>query len=299
MSKNHKKRVNTKPSIIFLGSSDFSLPILDMLYKHFDLKCVVLKSREPTAVFLYARKNNIKTVLFDELSDLNFSCCDFVVVASFGKIIPESMVLQYKFINVHASLLPDLRGATPIQTALYKGYKVTGVSIILMDAKLDEGDILSQDKVNIDDDDNYKTLENKLSLLGSDLLKKTITNFNNITPVKQDSSKATYCYIGDFKREKAMINWNNTSLDIKNKVRAFYPAWTYLNGSMCNIKEVTLTDIKANKSGHILEDTKDLLIGCLDYYIKIDLIQKEGKQYVTGRDFKNGMKVKKLMFVSF
>ncbi|MHB8362188.1 MAG: methionyl-tRNA formyltransferase [Patescibacteria group bacterium] len=299
MSKNHKKRVNTKPSIIFLGSSDFSLPILDMLYKNFDLKCVVLKSREPTAVLLYARENNIKTILFDDLNDSELSNCDYIVVASFGKIIPKSMVLKYKFINVHASLLPDLRGATPIQTALYKGCKVTGVSIILMNDKLDEGDILSQDKINIDDGDNYKTLESKLSLLGANLLEKTLNDFKNITQEKQVHSKATYCYIDDFKREKGQIDWNLESIDVINKIRAFYPAWTYLSGVLCNIKEATLTDIESEEPGHILDDTKDLLVGCSDYYIKIDLIQKEGKQYITGKDFRNGMKTKRLMFVSF
>jgi methionyl-tRNA formyltransferase len=299
MSKNHKKRVNTKPSIIFLGSSDFSLPILDMLYKNFDLKCVVLKSREPTAVLLYARENNIKTILFDDLNDSELSNCDYIVVASFGKIIPKSMVLKYKFINVHASLLPDLRGATPIQTALYKGYKVTGVSIILMNDKLDEGDILSQDKINIDDGDNYKTLESKLSLLGANLLANTLLHFNNIIQRKQDSTKTTYCYIDDFKREKGQIDWNLESIDVINKVRAFYPAWTYLSGVLCNIKEATLSDIESEEPGHILDDTKDLLVGCSDYYIKIDLIQKEGKQYITGKDFRNGMKTKRLMFVSF
>ncbi len=292
MSKNHKKQVNTKPSIMFLGSSDFSLPILDMLYKNFDLKSVVLKTNEPTPVFLYAKENNIKTILFDDLSDLDLSNCDYIVVASFGRIIPKSMVLKYKFINVHASLLPDLRGATPIQTALYKGYKVTGVSIILMNDKLDEGDILSQDKINIDDGDNYKTLESKLSLLGTNLLQKTLSNFNHIVLEKQDSLKATYCYIDDFKREKGKIDWNETSLNVRNQVKAFYPAWTYLNGILCNIKEVNLTNIESEGPGHILNNTKDLLVGCSDYYIKIDLMQKEGKQYVTGKDFRNGIKVK-------
>ncbi len=290
MFKYRKKTRNPDSRIIFLGSSDFSLPILDMLYKNFDLKSVVLKTNEPTPVSLYAKENNIKTILFDDLNDTELFGCDFAVVASFGKIIPKSMVSKYKFINVHASLLPDSRGATPIQTALYKGYKVTGVSIILMNDKLDEGDILYQDNINIDDKDNYKTLESKLASLGANLLKKTIISFKDITQKKQDSLKATYCYIDDFKREKGQINWNETSLNVRNQVKAFYPAWTYLNGILCNIKEVNLTDIESEEPGYILKDTKDLLVGCSDYYIKIDLIQKEGKQYVTGRDFKNGIK---------
>ncbi len=224
MYKNHKKQVNSNlidinqgSRIIFLGSSDFSLSILDMIYKSFDLKSVVLKSSgskssqpvlpESNPVLLYAKKNHIKTILFEDLNDSELSNCDYIVVASFGKIIPKSIVSRYKFLNVHASLLPDLRGATPIQSAIYRGYKSTGVSIILMNDKMDEGDLLLQDKINIDDKDNYKTLESKLSLLGSDLLEKTISSFNNIVPRKQDSQEATYCYIDDFKREKGTIDW--------------------------------------------------------------------------------------------
>ncbi|MCL4392634.1 methionyl-tRNA formyltransferase [Patescibacteria group bacterium] len=274
---------------IFFGSNNFSLPILEYLVENTDLLGVVLKTEKNT-ISEYVKENEIKYVLYDDMKPQYLVNTDFVVVASFGKIIPANITDNFRCINVHGSMLPKLRGATPIQTALNLGYKTTGVSVIEMNSKMDEGDILLAKGIKISDNDNRESLEYRMGLLGGELLVDTLYNIDTIKKKKQDSSIATYCYISDFERSKGKIYWDDSAENIRNKVRAFYPAWSIYNGKSVNIKEVSITEIKSSTPGTILKESKDLLISCSDFYIKIDLIQKESKGYISGKEFRSGIK---------
>ena len=274
---------------IFFGSNNFSLPILEYLVENTNLLGVVLKT-EKNVISEYVKENKINYVLYDDMDSQYLSNTDFVIVASFGKIIPTNITDNFRCINVHGSMLPKLRGATPIQTALNLGYKTTGVSVIEMNSKMDEGDILSAKGIKISNNDNRETLEYKMGLLGGEILIDTLYNIDKIKKKKQDSSIATYCYISDFERSKGKIQWEDNAENIRNKIRAFYPAWSIYKGKSVNIKEVSITEIKSSTPGTILIDSKDLLISCSDLYIKVDLIQKESKSYISGREFRSGIK---------
>ncbi len=274
---------------VFFGSSNFSLPILEYLVENTNLLFVVLKT-EKNVISDYVKENNIKHVLYDDLNNKKLENTDYIIVASFGRIISSSIVSNFKCINVHAALLPKLRGATPIQTALMKGYKNTGISVIEMNEKMDEGDILAQRGIKISDDINREDLEYKMGLVGGELLVDVLFNIDKIKKKKQENSLASYCYVNDFSREKGRIKWDDTAENIRNKIRAFFPAWTVLDNKSINIKEGSVTNIKGGNPGMILEDSKDLLISCSDFYLKIQSIQKEGGNYMDGIDFKNGIK---------
>ena len=273
---------------IFFGSSNFSLPILEYLVENTQLLFVVLKTNK-NVIANYVKENNIKYILYEDLKISDLNAVDFNVVASFSKIIPDDIINNFRCINVHASLLPLLRGATPIQMVLKLGYKSSGVSIIEMTNRLDEGDILSQKSVKINYNDNRETLEYKMGLVGGEILIDTLYNIDRIKKKKQDNNLASYCYKKDFSRDKGRILWDNSAENVRNQIRAFYPAWSIYDGKNMNIKEASITEQKSSTPGEILRDSKDLLISCSDLYLKIDSIQQEGRNYITGREFKNGI----------
>ena len=274
--------------IAFFGSSHFSSIILEKLLKEFDIQFVVIKSIK-SDVSKLSSQLSIRTILFEDLNSDKLKNIDFCIVASFGSIIKNNLLNSCKFLNVHPSLLPKLRGATPIQSAIIRGLKKTGVSIIEMNEKMDEGDILFQVTLEIKGRINYLELEDKIANASIDPLIYSINNFTSIIPVKQKSLDSTYCYVNDFSRDKIKINWNSSSTHIDRLIRAAYPAWCYWGENIVNIKSVSLTDIKSKKTGYIDTLSKDLLISCRDFYIKVDEIQKEGGRYISGKEFKNGL----------
>jgi methionyl-tRNA formyltransferase len=278
----------SEKKIAFFGSSHFSSIILESLSEEFNIQFVVIKNIK-SDISTVSNKLSLRTILFDTLDPENIKEVDFCIVASFGAIIGRNFLNSNKFLNVHPSLLPKFRGATPIQSAIISGSKKTGVSIIKMNEKMDEGDILSQISIDMGDNINYLELEEKLANSSIKPLTYSINNFESIIPVKQDSSKATYCYISDFAREKIKINWNSNSDYIDRLVRSAYPAWCYFGESIVNIKSVSLTNRKSDKVGYIDSLNKDLLISSKDFFVKIEEIQKEGGRYITGREFKNGL----------
>ena len=278
----------SEKKIAFFGSSHFSSIILERLSKEFDIEFVVIKNIKSDVSKLSSRLS-IKTILFENIDTDKLKDIDFCIVASFGAIIKNELLESNRFLNVHPSLLPQLRGATPIQSAIMLGLEKTGVSIIQMNERMDEGDLLSQITVEIDDRVNYLELEERLANDSIDPLIYSINNFESIIPVKQKSTDSSYCYVNDFSRDKIKIDWNSSAIDIDRLIRAAYPAWCYYVDHIVNIKSVSLTDIETNNSGDIDILSKDLLVSCKDFYIKVEEIQKEGGRYITGREFRNGL----------
>ncbi len=276
-------------NITFWGSSNFSLKVLKEIIDDFNILFVVLKNRKGD-FFDFCESKNFKIFSYDEIQDIDLSSVQFSLVASFGAIIPKNILEKSNFLNVHPSYLPFYRGATPIQSVLLNGEKESGITVIKMNEKLDEGDIISQKKVYIKDNYNYDELETIMAKESKDLINESIYTFNTIVPKKQDSSIATYCYVSDFSRDKVKIDFGKNANEVVNLIRASYPAWFYMNNNtIVNIKDATVSDIKSKDGLQILPNEKDLYIACKDFYIKVNLIQKEGKKYQSGRDFKNGL----------
>lgn len=262
--------------ILFMGTPDFAAKSLEMLAESdFDIAAVISqpdkpKGRghrlQPTEVKMTAEKFGYKVyqpetlkngAISDLLDDLK---PDLIVVAAYGKILPEYVINYPKYgcINVHASLLPKYRGAAPIQRAIIDGEPETGVTIMKMERGLDTGDILSVSKTPIGEFETAGELFDRLAKIGGELLAKTIPEIfaGNITPRKQDNDKATYASM--IAKDTGVIEWNKTSREIINLVRGLNPwplAYTLYKGEI--LKLVTVCEAQGQGTpGEILSIDK-------------------------------------------
>jgi len=223
---------------------------------------------------------------------------DCIVVVAYGRIIPPPLL---KFpplgcINVHASLLPEYRGAAPIQWALINGEVKTGVTTMLMDEGLDTGDMLLKEEVEIHDDDNADTLARRLSQTGAFLLIKTLAGVKDktITPVPQ-SGKASYA--PPLKKENGRINWFLSARELFNLIRGTYPwpgAYCYLNGEKIHILKAKVAhgDIKGT-GGRIEKISGDeILVGTGMGILAVREVKPEGKRVMTASAFMHGRHLK-------
>ncbi len=223
---------------------------------------------------------------------------DFIIVFSFGLILPREVlkIPKYGCINVHASLLPKWRGASPVQHVLMNNDTVTGFTFIIMNEKLDEGNIIYKKKINIEISDNYASLLDKIVISASKVLIKSIEDLsdNNIVPKVQINSNASYCY--KIKKEDTYLKFNSTAKEVLGKVRAFSPApgaKCYLDGELIKILEAKVEgDNNLNKKSGCVID-KNLLISCKYGFIRLIKIQRAGRKAMNAREFLNGWKVKK------
>lgn len=298
---------------IFMGTPEFSLESLRYLYEKTNLLLVVTKedkvnSRGNKIVFSsvkkYAMDNNIPYIqpksvktdeIYEKLSDLK---PDLIVVAAYGKIIPKKLIElpTYGIINVHSSILPKYRGASPIHAALLNGDTKTGVTTMMIDEGLDTGDILDIKEVDIDETDTLGTLTKKLSNLSYDLLDETITKLLNNTLVrtKQDNSKASV--VGLIKKSDLLIDFRDDNKKIYNKVRAFNPeptAYVMLKEENIKIYEIEKIDREyEGVLGEVVELTKKgPIIKCGRGAIKLLKVKIQGKNVQTGADLVNGRKI--------
>ncbi|MCI1881860.1 MAG: methionyl-tRNA formyltransferase [Sporolactobacillus sp.] len=243
--------------IVFMGTPDFSVPILQRLIDEpsVDIACAVTqpdrpKGRKhrltPPPVKVLAKKYAIpvlqpeKVRRPDAVRAILSYRPDLLITAAYGQILPQTLLSGPHFgcINVHASLLPEYRGAAPIQQAIIDGKKESGVTIMYMVKKLDAGDIISQIKVPIAGDDTFGTLHDKLSAAGADLLMKTLPRIaqGRVTPVRQDESRVTFA--PSIKHEDEAIDWRRPAEAVRNQIRGLNPvpgAYTYLNGHVFKI----------------------------------------------------------------
>src|SRR5574344_1083978 len=221
-----------------MGTPEFSVPVLEMLIKNTNVIMVVtqpdsLVGRKQELKFSpikeVALKNNIEVYqpikIRKEFSHILGSNPDVIITCAYGQIIPSELLdtPEYKAINVHASLLPKLRGGSPLHRAIINGYKETGITIMYMAPGMDDGDIITQESIHISDEDNVGIIHDKLSLLGRDLLLKTLPSIFDGTAkrIKQDENQVTFAY--NIKREEEKINFNKTALEVHNQIRGMYP----------------------------------------------------------------------------
>lgn len=294
--------------VVFMGTPDFSVPILQGLIDNYNVVGVVTQpdkevGRKKEIVFSpikdLAIKNNIKVLQpvkirhdYQEIIDLN---PDIIITCAYGQIIPKVLLdyPKYKCINVHASLLPRLRGGAPIHRAIINGDKKTGITIMYMDVSMDSGDIISKEETPIDEEMNVAELHDKLSIMGRDLLLKTLPMIisGNINPIKQDESLVTFGKI--ITHDDELIDFNDTTLNVYNKIRGLSPfpgAYSLLDGKIVKIYKAKMGDNKSKLiPGSICNIYKDgFAVKTLDGEIIILELKVEGKKRMPSRDFLNG-----------
>jgi methionyl-tRNA formyltransferase len=316
MKKKKNKIEFNNLEIIFMGTSFFAKKILqDLIEKDVEIKLVVTqpdklagrkKELKPSAVKKLALKNKLPLIqpikldstFSNKIKEIN---PDFIVVASYGIIIPKEIIdsprIKKDFINIHPSLLPDLRGPSPIQTALLENHQETGLTIMRMDAGVDSGDILFQKKLGIEKKDNYQNLEKKLLKLAAENLTETLKKYSKkaIKPKPQSPDEATFTEI--IKKQDGSINWNSTAQDIYNKFRAFYlwPQVYTFWGNKKNQKKIILTEIeisaenkKGVENGLVYKKENQILVQTKKGSIILKKIKIEGKQETSIKNFING-----------
>ena len=304
-----------KLRVVFMGTSDFADTILNSLiaekynvisvYTQPDKKVGREQTLEKTAVKITAEKKGIPVFSPAKLGEAEISKLeeqkpDIFIVAAYGKILPKAVLEMAGFgaINVHASLLPEYRGPSPIQNAILDGAKETGVTIMLMDAGIDTGKILSQEKVTIKPNEKSAELSIKLANLSTKILLETIPLWirRKIEPIEQDESCATLCQL--IERSDGKIIWTNDAQDIYNQYRAFFNwpgIFTYWQ------KDAALSRIKLNKIsfkdsnlpethhvGEVFYLEEKIAVQTGKGIIFLEELQKEGKTNVKVADFING-----------
>ncbi len=299
--------------VVFMGTSIFAVPSLVKLKQSGHQIAAVVsqpdkakgrgKKLSPTPIKEIAlslgleiyQTNNIKS---DEaLANIREWDPEIIAVASYGQIIPES-ILEYPpwgCINVHASILPEYRGAAPIQRALMAGEHSSGVTIMYMDKGLDTGDIIKQTVVEISDDMDHGALENMLAEIGADLLIQVISEIEQgpIKRTKQDDSRATYAHM--LRREDELINWSDPNIKIFNQIRALSPmpgAYTWLDDGKIKIfLSRVINEYVDGEIGQVVSLSKDgFVVKTGDKLLEVLEVQKEGKNRIKAVDFLRGYK---------
>ena len=221
---------------------------------------------------------------------------DIAIVVAYGQILPKDIlnVCKKGFINIHASLLPKLRGAAPIQRSIMNLDNETGISIMQINEKLDQGKVYSQYKININKDDNAEDLSLRLSNLAAEKIVDDIEGIfeNKKIFFEQDHSKATYA--NKVKKEEGRIDWNDEAENIIGKINGLYPvpgAWFYFDGARYKILKASISKNSATTPGTVIDD--DIEVSCGTNSIKILEIQREGKKIQNIKDFILGTKIKK------
>ncbi len=292
--------------VIFMGTPEFAVPSLKILYETHEIICVVTqpdrpKGRgqklQPSPVKVFATENNLPIIqpqkikspeVVDELKKFR---ADLIVVVAFGQILSQEILDLPKFgcINVHASLLPKYRGAAPIEWCLINGETLTGVTTMKMDAGLDTGDMLLKTEVPITDEMILPDLREKLCTAGAALLSETIKNLETIQPIKQDDSLSNYAPM--LKKDTGKIDWNKPAREIHNLVRGLYGgAFTTFNDEKYKIWRTKISDAEKLDAGEIKIIGKKLLAGTGDGVLEILEIQAPNAKKVSAADFINGRK---------
>lgn len=297
--------------VVFMGTPDFSVPVLKGLIENYQVVGVVSQPDrkvgrhqevEFTPIKKVAVDNNIlvlqpEKIRKDYMSVLELKP-DIIVTCAYGQIIPKELLdyPKYGCINVHASLLPKLRGGAPIHHAIIDGYKKTGITIMYMDEAMDSGDIISQRETEISDIDTLESLHDRLSEMGRDLLLDTLPSILDGTNqrIKQDINEVTYAY--NIKREEEYLDFNKSSRELFNQIRGLNPH----PGSSCVIGEkefkvfmarIEKVDTSKVIPGEVLHIYKDGLgIATKDYELVITDIKPSGKKRMLASSFINGIK---------
>lgn len=303
-------KVEKELKIIYMGTPEFSANVLEGLLSKYKIRAIVTQPDRPSGrgekvnispvkqiglekAILTLQPEKIKSNV-EEILSLE---PDLIITCAYGQILPKE-ILDYPrlgCINVHASLLPKLRGGAPIHRAIINGFTETGVTIMYMDEKMDEGDMISSEKIAIEIDDTAESLHDKLSVLGRDLLLKTLPSVLDGTNqrIKQDNSLATYGFV--IKREDEKINFTKTKKQIYNQIRGLnsWPgAYCMFEGKIIKVWESYQTENVFNNhvDGQITKIYSDGIgVKVSNGEIVFKTVQPEGKKKMNATDFANGI----------
>lgn len=300
--------------IIFFGSSEFAVPVLDALKEKQEIVLVVTQPDRKKGRSLKISSTPVKTAakssgikIFqpdnvntqDSLEYLKKLGADLFVVVSFGQILRSQLldIPRIYPVNVHASLLPKYRGAAPVNWALANGEKETGVTIIRMNEGMDEGEIILKDPVLIEDGEDAITLSEKLSKKGTELLLNAIDLIekNTVSFIKQDDKVATYA--PKLKKQDGLIDWRLSAKGIYNRIRAFVPwpgcyaCWNKKIFKIWKARPDNNPVATKPKPGAVLECSKDgISVGTGAGALMIEELQLQGKRRMTAEEFLAGHK---------
>ena len=304
--------VEKEPSIVFMGTPEFSVPVLQALIENYKVKAIVtqpdkINGRNNKITFSPVKQVGIDNTILvlqpanikEEYEEILALEPDLIITCAYGQIIPRELLNYPRLgcINVHASLLPKLRGGAPINRAIMEGYTKTGITIMYMNTGMDAGDIITQEEIEILDTDTYTSLHDKLKILGRDLLIKTLPSIidGTNTRTKQDESQVTYGFV--IKKEDARIDFSKKRRQIINLIRGLNEvpgAYCYFEGKLLKVFDAYITpNFVQGYDGQITALYKDGIgVKVSNGEIVLTKVQLEGKNKMNAKDFINGLKDK-------
>lgn len=302
--------------VLFMGTPEFAKISLECLVKNkYNIAGVVTQPDKPAGrkmiltpppVKEYAFSENIPVYqpqslkgedFFDLLESIN---PDIIVVVAYGKIIPKNVLdfPKYGCVNVHGSLLPKYRGASPINAAIINGEKITGITTIYMDEGIDTGDMLLKESTEIGENETFGEVYDRLAQIGGKLLVETLNQIKNGTAKREKQPEINMPAVKKINNDTCEINWNLSAKEIHDKIRGLSPsptAFTWLNGKKLKIykSEIAGRDILGApfKNGEIITFDKDIEIKAENGIVKILELQLEGAKKMSAKDFLNGKKI--------
>ncbi len=299
-------------TVVFMGTPDFAVPALKALADSpdYDVKLVISQPDKPQGRKQILTPSPVKQLAlqygFEMYQPLNLKSDeafeiikslspDFIVVSAYGNILPKRIldIPKYGCVNLHGSLLPEYRGAAPIQWSVINGDRLTGVTTMLMDVGLDTGDILLTSEKVIGPDETAGEVFEALANLCPELLIKTLKALEegSITPVKQDNERATYVSV--LKKEMSVINWTENASVIHNLIRGMNPwpvARTFFNGKVLKVYASSVcADISSLSAGSVKVNGNDIFVTCGEgSVLKLSEIQLEGSKRMSAAEFLRG-----------
>ncbi len=293
--------------IIFMGTPEHAGRILEKVINTRGIEVVAVytqpdkpvgrkKILTPPLVKTIALQNNIEVYQPNRLRDesvvkeLKEIECDYIVVAAYGQILPREILEHAPCINLHASILPQYRGASPIQQTLLNGDDKTGVTAMLMDEGLDTGDIIKIEEIDVSKDEMAESLFERLTDVASELTVDVLQNFDKYTPLKQDEAKSSHCK--KITKQDGEVEFEEAEA-LFNKYRAFTP-WPgiYLSSGLKLKRIEFLENETQNESGKILKIEKDsIIVGCKKGTIRVYAVQPESKKEMDILSYINGKRI--------
>ncbi len=296
---------------LFFGTPDFAVPALNSLIKmsFLDIQAVITQPDAPVGknqiitappVKKFALYNKLEVLQPSTLKSNTFKETlkqyqpDIIIIIAYGKIIPKDLLSIPKFgwLNIHGSLLPKYRGASPIQAVLLSGDEKTGVTLMKIDEGLDTGPIISQKEININYTDNFETLHDKLSELGGEILDKDLKSYLSGKLIPYPQGKSTTPVTKTIKKEDGKINWENSAEFIDRQIRAYSPwpgTYTFWRDKRIIIIDAEIVMLPSSiQPGSIFVHGDKYYVGAKKNAIKLNVIQMAGKKELDIKSFIKG-----------
>lgn len=305
-----------KLRIVFMGTSEFSLKSLSRLKKiqnsdnfcNFEIVAVYTQAPKASGrnykvtkspVHKFAEENSIQVFtpaslrkgdaaeIFQKLQ------ADLCIVSSYGIIIPQNILdmPKFGFINIHASLLPRWRGASPIRAAIRAGDSKSGITIMKMDAGIDTGDVISMKSIDIHPKMDHGELEDKLGDLGAEMIVDTVKNLEVSLKNAYKQSEEGSCYAAKIEKESYKINWSDSAQNVLRQIMASAPnpcAWTEIEGTRLKILDADVLNLENHSPGTILKTNSGITVACGSGFLKLTKVHPAGKKVMKWEDFLNG-----------